>query len=197
MSCNYIIQTKVSFGETVESLFTNNNVMYFIHTDGLWGNCIVTTYAGDTPPGSSCYFPFMYGGHTYYDCTSLRNTQAWCRCVFTNNIVMYFIHTDGLWGNCLITTFEGTAPPGSSCYFPFTYDDQVYNDCTSVKSAEAWCYTRDDSGKLSSLWGLCNEATCNDSRECFCTTAAELNSHIICWHNHIMFALLHSFWFTP
>ena len=45
-----------------------------------------------TENGDCCYFPFMFGGNTYDDCTMDGWFQEWCS-------LTYNYHDDKQWGN--------------------------------------------------------------------------------------------------
>ena len=62
-------------------------------------------------------------------------------------------------GTCA-TTDSGTAPEGTPCAFPFTYEGVAYSACTNADNlggdGEPWCMTEANA----TLWGNCNGA-CN------------------------------------
>lgn len=43
--------------------------------------------------------------------------------------------------SCVTAGAGGTAAAGSSCTFPFTYQDVTYNACTDANAAQLWCST--------------------------------------------------------
>merc|ERR1712165_148155 len=97
-----------------------------------------------TLSGSSCVFPFSYGGVTHYQCTYMDSPVPWCATA-TN--------TDGSvvtnsWGDCAISsTSESltitpcTTTTGAACQFPFRYAGVVYTECATVDQSGPWCST--------------------------------------------------------
>jgi hypothetical protein len=54
------------------------------------------------------------------------------------------------------TTTGGNAPEGSSCAFPFVYNDVTYNECTLQDGGgQAWCSLNADYVGGGSQWGVC------------------------------------------
>ena len=60
-----------------------------------------------TENGDCCHFPFVFGGKTYFDCTTDGWIQEWCS--LTDNY-----DNDQLWGNC--------APAGRTFSFGLIYN---------------------------------------------------------------------------
>jgi hypothetical protein len=129
-----------------------------------WGNCRcdTTTHApvtikttGGTGNGAICLLPFVYGGTTYTECTTIHTDNTpWCNTV------------NGGWGLCVIqtTTTAVTSPPttpaptptcggtadGAMCLFPFHYGGTTYTECTTINNGNIpWCNT------VNSKWGEC------------------------------------------
>ncbi|XP_047139597.1 polycystin-1-like protein 2 isoform X2 [Hydra vulgaris] len=76
----YVVGNNVS-----ESFASINN--------GTNNGCTQATYGGNAN-GSCCYFPFIFSGKIYYNCTTVGWVSFWCST--TSNY-----DNDGLWGSCL------------------------------------------------------------------------------------------------
>ncbi|XP_065671645.1 fibronectin-like [Hydra vulgaris] len=76
----YVVGNNVS-----ESFASINN--------GTNNGCTQPTYGGNTN-GYCCYFPFIFAGIIYYNCTTVNSVSFWCST--TSNY-----DNDGLWGFCL------------------------------------------------------------------------------------------------
>ncbi len=145
----------------------------------------VTTIGGTARIESFCKFPFFYKGVRYeeYDCSPVDNEVPWC---FTinggwGNCVEFYCGTiptqPPTSPSTTITTTVTTSLPSttpecdgyvptsggtignSTCAFPFTYRDVVYEayECSTVNSGGLpWCYTDDpprSNGRKH--WGYC------------------------------------------
>jgi hypothetical protein len=104
---------------------------------------------GDCGPDSSraCVFPFTYEGNAFDTCTSYAWDQEWC--ATEGNYV-----GDDNWRNCCncptqapttewIDCSPGDCGPDSSrtCVFPFTYEGNEFDTCTSYEWDQEWCAT--------------------------------------------------------
>ncbi|XP_078357486.1 binder of sperm protein homolog 2-like [Oculina patagonica] len=98
--------------------------------------------------GNCCAFPFVYNGQTYYQCTSDDWDRPWCS--LTANY-----DQDGQWGNCGVCTTVQTEE-GGCCHFPFLYNCQTYNQCTSDDWIQPWCSLTVDYNQ-DTQWGNCVE----------------------------------------
>lgn len=167
-----------------------------------WGTCtghLVGTTGGNggDSVGSTCVFPYVAGGETYYSCTNAalarvgsssagaansagddfgrRFGGAWCS--LTPNF-----DADSKWGYCLIPTYGGTNP-GAACSFPFWSDGVQYFGCTTDGGrggtgggSQPWCAT----GPTSHVdrdgpeeWGYCSDGTETErswGSSCSCAT---------------------------
>merc|ERR1712018_4850 len=101
-----------------------------------------------TLSGSSCVFPFSYGGVTHHQCTYTDSPVPWCATA-TN--------TDGSvitnsWGDCSMSSSSSctsesltitpcTTTTGATCQFPFRYAGVVYTECATVDQSGPWCST--------------------------------------------------------
>nr|XP_047123809.1 uncharacterized protein LOC101238762 isoform X3 [Hydra vulgaris] len=55
--------------------------------------------------------------------------------------------------SCIMTTRGGNSN-GSCCYFPFIYQQKIYNNCTANLSNSFWCATTSNFDK-DGMWGYC------------------------------------------
>ncbi|XP_065656816.1 uncharacterized protein LOC101238762 isoform X3 [Hydra vulgaris] len=55
--------------------------------------------------------------------------------------------------SCIIATRGGNSN-GSCCYFPFVYQQKIYNNCTANQSNSFWCATTSSFDK-DGMWGYC------------------------------------------
>ena len=64
---------------------------------------------------------------------------------------------------CTISTIDegvGSAPVGTLCMFPFTYEGTEYNDCTTANhNGVRWCYTALTKPNGAYRWGNCGGRT--------------------------------------
>lgn len=130
---------------------------------------VVRVFGGNAPEHAYCAFPFTFGGRTFLDCISTsavapdgeaRTGEPWCATTTDYD-------DDGLWGYCLQPTSGGTAG-GDTCVFPFYYQGQRYDGCTTDggrgqaingTAARAWCVTEETQPEDHALarWGYCDE----------------------------------------
>lgn len=61
------------------------------------------------------------------------------------------------------TTTDGNVPDGTSCVFPFVYDNVIYYNCTDVDNwyQDYWCST---TGAYHGSWGYCSCTTASEKR---------------------------------
>ncbi|XP_051549645.1 uncharacterized protein LOC127438245 isoform X9 [Myxocyprinus asiaticus] len=164
--------------------------------DAKWGYCptsgIVTV--GGNDPGKECVFPFSYDKQMYFECTTINNNHIpWC--ATTSDFAK-----DNKWGNCPFTGIVtvGGNDPGKVCVFPFSYDKQMYYECTTINNNHIpWCATTSDYPK-DNKWGNCpftgppttggnsNGAPCkfpfkyNNKDYYYCTTDNEESKKLWC-----------------
>ena len=51
---------------------------------------------------------------------------------------------------------EGTVPSGTPCYFPFTFRNVKYYDCTVVNERRPWCATEPGDVDNHNKYGFCD-----------------------------------------
>merc|ERR1712183_308276 len=123
------------------SLVTSAEIFHRIPHSRIPNSC-------STLSGSSCVFPFSYGGVTHYQCTYTDSPVPWYATA-TN--------TDGSvvtnsWGDCAISSSSSctsesltitpcTTTAGAACQFPFRYKGVVYTECATVDQSGPWCST--------------------------------------------------------
>lgn len=78
--------TKSCIGNNIESINCYNN-------RSCTGSCVQTTYGGNSN-GACCYFPFVFAGRLFYNCTMYGWTAYWCGT--TSNY-----DKDKMWGLCI------------------------------------------------------------------------------------------------
>merc|ERR1712038_1956066 len=101
-----------------------------------------------TTSGSSCVFPFTYGGVQHHQCTYADSPLPWCATatqadgsVITNS-----------WGDCDVSSSSSScqaeslglsscSTPAGDCVFPFRHNGVVYQSCTTVDTGVSWCST--------------------------------------------------------
>merc|ERR1711874_216316 len=101
-----------------------------------------------TTTGSSCVFPFTYGGVQHHQCTYADSPLPWCATatqadgrVITNS-----------WGDCDVSSsstscqaeslgLSSCSAPAGDCVFPFRHSGVVYQTCTTVDTGVSWCST--------------------------------------------------------
>jgi len=136
------------------------------------------TIGGDDN-GSSCVFPFTFDGVVYDKCTTVADPEGkfWCSTLTDEEGE----HLKGNWGYCPSSSSCGTleakklkgsakkqkgqcitiegADKGSICAFPFTFNGDVYDKCTTVGNpkGKSWCSTLTDTEgeHITGYWGYC------------------------------------------
>ncbi|XP_007436108.2 matrix metalloproteinase-9 [Python bivittatus] len=103
---------------------------------------VVKTYYGNAN-GSSCHFPFTFGGKTYSSCTPDGREDGLPWCATTPNF-----DQDKLYGFCpseYLFTFDGNSH-GEKCVFPFVFSGKSYKGCTTDGRTDGyrWCATTDN-----------------------------------------------------
>ncbi|KAK6466647.1 hypothetical protein HHUSO_G35914 [Huso huso] len=165
--------------------------------DNKWGNCPFTgpPTTGGNSNGASCKFPFKYNDKDYYYCTTDNEETKKLWCATVSNYTQ-----DPKWGYCPtsgIVTVGGN-DPGKECVFPFSYDKQMYFECTTINNNRIpWCATTSDYPQ-DNKWGNCpftgppttdgnsNGAPCkfpfkyNDKDYYYCTTDNEESKKLWC-----------------
>jgi len=115
--------------------------------------------APNTKEFSCCYFPFTYNGTTYDSCTTVDYGRKWCS--LTSDV-----DRDGLYGYCESANYctdkrrkaiDRNTEELSCCYFPFTYNGNKYDSCTTVDYGRKWCSLTSDIDK-DGLYGYCESA---------------------------------------
>ncbi|MGH0133393.1 UNVERIFIED_CONTAM: hypothetical protein FKN15_035936 [Acipenser sinensis] len=165
--------------------------------DNKWGNCPFTgpPTTGGNSNGAPCKFPFKYNNKDYYYCTTDNEESGRLWCATVSNYAQ-----DPKWGYCPtsgIVTVGGT-DPGKECVFPFSYENQMYFECTTINNNHIpWCATTSDYPR-DNKWGNCpftgppttggnsNGAPCkfpfkyNDKDYYYCTTDNEESGRLWC-----------------
>ncbi|XP_035252394.1 72 kDa type IV collagenase-like [Anguilla anguilla] len=105
--------------------------------------------------GEFCKFPFLFMGTEYKTCTTQGRDDGFLWCSTTYNF-----DDDGKYGFCpheLLFTFGGNAD-GAACKFPFTFQSEKYDGCTTVGRTDGyrWCATTDDYDR-DRTYGFCPE----------------------------------------
>ncbi|KAG7268034.1 hypothetical protein CRUP_018323 [Coryphaenoides rupestris] len=105
--------------------------------------------------GEFCKFPFSFMGKEYKTCTNQGRDDGFLWCSTTYNF-----DEDGKYGFCpheLLFTLGGNAD-GAPCKFPFTFQGDKYNECTTAGRDDGyrWCGTTDDYDRDTS-YGFCPE----------------------------------------
>ncbi|KAG7263174.1 hypothetical protein CRUP_002204 [Coryphaenoides rupestris] len=124
--------------------------------------------------GEFCKFPFSFMGKEYKTCTNQGRDDGFLWCSTTYNF-----DEDGKYGFCpheLLFTLGGNAD-GAPCKFPFTFQGDKYNECTTAGRDDGyrWCGTTDDYDRDTS-YGFCPET---DSYEA-CTTSGRSDGKMWC-----------------
>uniref|UniRef100_A0A4W4GA40 Matrix metalloproteinase-9 n=1 Tax=Electrophorus electricus TaxID=8005 RepID=A0A4W4GA40_ELEEL len=99
----------------------------------------VKTHYGNAE-GAMCHFPFWFDGKSYSTCITEGRTDGLPWCATTANY-----DKDKKFGFCpseLLFTFDGNSD-GAECVFPFVFDGETYNSCTTVGRTDGyrWCAT--------------------------------------------------------
>ena len=161
----------------VTSSVTSTLAQYYCEAfDGSVKDYNKITTGGSVAEGMPCCFPFFYKGVRYDSCTSFKHNREWCsvESVYQGN-----------WGNCrnndVVVNFPGgrsedTCSPSGSlsydfvttggtvaedtpCCFPFTYNNVLYTECTSVNHNRPWCATGSVYQEGNKKWGNCKPGT--------------------------------------
>uniref|UniRef100_A0A3Q2XRX1 Matrix metalloproteinase-9 n=1 Tax=Hippocampus comes TaxID=109280 RepID=A0A3Q2XRX1_HIPCM len=126
--------------------------------DKKYGFCpseLLYTFGGNAD-AAPCVFPFVFQGKEYSKCTTegrQDRNRLWCATTANYD-------DDKKWGLCRDkdTAVSGGNSEGEPCHFPFTFQGQVYDACTSDGRGDGrlWGATTanyDDDKK----WGLCRD----------------------------------------
>ncbi|KAI1890130.1 hypothetical protein AGOR_G00170460 [Albula goreensis] len=105
--------------------------------------------------GEFCKFPFLFMGKEYTSCTNQGRDDGFLWCSTTYNF-----DEDGKYGFCpheLLFTIGGNGD-GAPCKFPFTFQGDKYDGCTTVGRDDGyrWCATTEDYDRDKSF-GFCPE----------------------------------------
>ncbi|KAG5270064.1 hypothetical protein AALO_G00188260 [Alosa alosa] len=105
--------------------------------------------------GEFCKFPFLFMGVEYDSCTSQGRDDGFLWCSTTYNF-----DDDKKYGFCpheLLFTLGGNAD-GSPCKFPFTFQGDSYDGCTTQGRDDGyrWCATTEDYDR-DKKYGFCPE----------------------------------------
>merc|ERR1712183_607275 len=110
-----------------------------------------------TLSGSSCVFPFSYGGVTHYQCTYTDSPVPWCATatntdgsVVTNSWGDCTISSSSSWSSESLTITPCTTTAGAACQFPFTFNGVTHSSCADwiyggQPAGTTWCSTQVDS----------------------------------------------------
>lgn len=125
--------------------------------DELWtlGEGQVVRVKYGNAEGEFCKFPFLFMGKEYNSCTSQGRDDGFLWCSTTYNF-----DEDGKYGFCpheLLFTLGGNGD-GSPCKFPFTFQGDKYDSCTTSGRDDGyrWCATTENYDKDKS-YGFCPE----------------------------------------
>ncbi|XP_053347984.1 72 kDa type IV collagenase [Clarias gariepinus] len=105
--------------------------------------------------GEFCKFPFLFMGKLYNSCTNQGRDDGFLWCSTT-----YDFDTDGKYGFCpheLLLTLGGNGD-GSPCKFPFTFQGEKYDSCTTAGRDDGyrWCATTENYDQ-DKTYGFCPE----------------------------------------
>ncbi|XP_067326641.1 epididymal sperm-binding protein 1-like [Anolis sagrei] len=150
----------------------NQKIYLSCTTDGMVGKkpwCSLTTnyntglqwtYCEPLGPGEvmekpPCFFPFVYKGNVYNDCTpdGRRDRRLWCATTDS-----YDVDNKGKF--CQESGKEGgpdTTAETPSCIFPFIFKNMLYSTCTSegMRDGKLWCATTSNYD-VDKKWVYCN-----------------------------------------
>ncbi|XP_065639762.1 uncharacterized protein LOC100197148 isoform X3 [Hydra vulgaris] len=162
-------RTKSCIGNNIESINCYNN-------RSCTGSCVQTTYGGNSN-GACCYFPFVFSGRLFYNCTMYGWTAYWCGT--TSNY-----DKDRMWGLCVgWADWSAWSSCGVSCGNGTMSRTRVclgaVNLCVGNSSEIASCYLNKTCPGLQSSWGFwsawsncsvdCGNGTMNRTRVCLGT----------------------------
>ncbi|XP_065672469.1 polycystin-1-like protein 2 isoform X9 [Hydra vulgaris] len=158
--------TKSCIGNNIESINCYNN-------RSCTGSCVQTTYGGNSN-GACCYFPFVFAGRLFYNCTMYGWTAYWCGT--TSNY-----DKDKMWGLCIgWADWSAWSSCGVSCGNGTMSRTRVclgaVNLCVGNNSEITNCYLNKTCPGLQSSWGSwsawsscgvsCGNGTMNRTRVC-------------------------------
>uniref|UniRef100_A0A668A9G8 Matrix metalloproteinase-9 n=1 Tax=Myripristis murdjan TaxID=586833 RepID=A0A668A9G8_9TELE len=113
---------------------------------------VVKTRYGNAE-GALCQFPFIFEGKSYSSCTTEGRSDNLPWCATTDNF-----DKDKKYGFCpseLLYTFGGNSD-GAECVFPFVFDGDTYESCTTEGRSDGyrWCATTSNFDK-DKKYGFC------------------------------------------
>uniref|UniRef100_A0A8C5CVP7 Matrix metalloproteinase-9 n=1 Tax=Gadus morhua TaxID=8049 RepID=A0A8C5CVP7_GADMO len=124
-------------------------------TDKKFGFCpseLLYTFGGNSDD-KPCVFPFVFLGETYDSCTTEGRSDGYRWCSTTDNF-----DNDMKFGFCPSreTAVVGGNSEGESCRFPFQFQGNSYDSCTSEgrNDGRLWCATTDNFD-TDTKWGFC------------------------------------------
>uniref|UniRef100_A0A8C5BGA1 Matrix metalloproteinase-9 n=1 Tax=Gadus morhua TaxID=8049 RepID=A0A8C5BGA1_GADMO len=124
-------------------------------TDKKFGFCpseLLYTFGGNSDD-KPCVFPFVFLGETYDSCTTEGRSDGYRWCSTTDNF-----DNDMKFGLCPSreTAVVGGNSEGESCRFPFQFQGNSYDSCTSEgrNDGRLWCATTDNFD-TDTKWGFC------------------------------------------
>lgn len=103
--------------------------------------------------GSSCYYPFIYKGKSYYTCivVDYDSRKPWCA-------TSPDYDRDRKWGECIIYPYIRTTGGNAGaqpCVFPFIYQGRWTEGCLIANQGQyPWCATTRNYDE-DKLWGRC------------------------------------------
>ncbi|XP_061445843.1 epididymal sperm-binding protein 1-like [Rhineura floridana] len=110
------------------------------------------TYCEPSDP-APCIFPFIFRNKSYSSCIKEGSSDGQLWCATSPNY-----DRDSRWKACSLQEHGGNSN-GQPCFFPFTYKNQTFNDCTNedeenVRNGRFWCSTTENYD-VDHKWSFC------------------------------------------